>query len=124
MTILVSEFVKNPALHHICVVNEEKRLLGLINRKRLFKHIFLHHIAPDTRVSNLLGLLTAEKSSDLMITHLITCSEDDSIYDVIKNLIEHKIREMPVLDREGRVLGFITILMIMKKWLGEEDFLR
>jgi CBS domain-containing protein len=117
---LVREFLENPALHHICVVDEDNRLLGLINRKRLFKHIFLHHITPDTRVSKLFRLLTAERSSDLMITHVVTCSEDESIHDVIRNMIEYNIREIPVIGGNGEVLGFITILGLIQRWLAGE----
>jgi CBS-domain-containing membrane protein len=117
---LVREFLYNPALHHICVVDAENRLLGLINRKRLFQRIFLHDITPDTRVSRLFRLMTAEKSSDLMITHVITCREEDSIHDVIKTLIEHNIREIPVIGKKGEVLGFITILGLIQRWLAGE----
>ncbi|HHN65873.1 MAG TPA: CBS domain-containing protein [Nitrospirae bacterium] len=116
---LVGEFIRNPTLHHLCVIDKDRRLLGLINRKRLFKSLFLHHLSPDTRLSKIIGLLTAERSSDLMVTHLITCTEDDSIHDVIREMIEHKIREVPVLDGQERVLGFITIPMIMREWLEE-----
>lgn len=118
MTALVSKFVENPALHHVCVVDERNRLLGLINRKKLFKHIFFYQVSPDTMVSKLLDLITAEKSSDLMLTHFVTCTEEDDIYDVIRNMIEYNIREIPVVTPDGEVLGFITILMIMKEWLS------
>ncbi len=117
---LVGEFVKNPSLHHVCVIDKSGRLLGLINRKKVFKHLFFHHVRPDSMVRNLLDLVTAESSTEMMLTHFVTCKEDDNIDDVIKNLIEYNIREIPVVDDEGRVLGFITILMIMKSWLSSK----
>ncbi len=114
---LVEEFMKNPSLHHICVVDEDERLLGLINRKRVFKAIFLHHISPDARLSKLIGYITAETSSDLMLTHIITSSEDEDVNDLIKKIIENRIRELPIVDDQNHVLGFITIPMLLKKWL-------
>ncbi|RMG70151.1 MAG: CBS domain-containing protein [Nitrospirae bacterium] len=117
---LIEQFMKDPALHHICVVDNKDRLLGLVNRKRLFKVLFLHHLSPDTRLSKLLGLVTAETSSDLMLTHVISCREDEGIRELIKKIIVNRIRELPVVDDEGRVLGFVTIPMLLKKWMEGE----
>ncbi len=114
---LVEEFMKNPSLHHLCVVDEKEALLGLINRKRVFKAIFHHHISPEARLSKLISYVTAETSSDLMLTHVFTCREDEEIYDLIKMMIEQRIREVPVVDKKNRVLGFVTIPMLLKKWL-------
>lgn len=117
---IVHVFINNPMLHHICVVNNEGRLIGLINRKRIFKSIFSHHVTARSRVSNLLRFLTAETSGEIMVTHIITATEEDNIDDVIKNMIEHNIREIPIMDKEGRVIGFITLLRIMKEWAAEQ----
>jgi len=117
---IVHVFINNPLLHHICVVNSEGRLHGLINRKRIFKRIFSHHVAARSRVSNLLRFLTAETSGEIMVTHVITATEEDSIDDVIRNMIEHNIREIPIMDKEGRVIGFITLLRIMQEWAAEQ----
>ena len=117
---IVQVFINNPVLHHICVVNSEGRLHGLINRKRIFKAIFSHHVEARSRVSNLLRFLTAETSGEIMITHVVTATEEDSIDDVIRNMIEHNIREIPIIDTKRSVIGFITILRIMKEWAAEQ----
>jgi len=114
---IVGAFVGAPALHHVCVVDAEGRLLGLVNRKRLFKSIFSHNVAADSRVSKLLQLHTAETSGDIMITDLITTQEDEEVDTVISRMIEKNIRELPVLDEHGRVIGFLSLLMLMQKWL-------
>ena len=116
---IVRAFVNAPALHHVCVVDADGRLLGLINRKRLFKSVFSHHVAADSRVSRLLQLHTAETSSDIMITDIVTTSEDEEIDTVISRMIEKNIRELPVLDDNGRVIGFLSLLMLMQKWLAD-----
>ena len=118
---IVRAFVSRPSLHHVCVVDATDRLLGLINRKRLFKSIFSHHIAADSRVSQLLQLHTAETSSDIMITNIITTREEEEIDTVISLMIEKNIRELPVLDDNGRVIGFLSLLMLMQKWLAERE---
>ncbi len=117
MFTIVQEFIKNPSLHHLCVVDEQGKLLGLINRKRLFKSLFHHHIKTSARVSELFSFATAETSQDIMLTHVYATHEDEPLDKVIETMIEHNFREMPVLDEEGRVLGFVTLLIIMKKYL-------
>lgn len=118
---IVNAFVSRPALHHVCVVDADGRLLGLVNRKRLFKSIFSHHVAPDSRVSKLLQLHTAETSGDIMITDIITTREEEEIDAVIPRMIEKNIRELPVLDDTGRLMGFLSLLMLMQKWLAERE---
>ena len=118
ITTIVRAFVSAPALHHVCVVDAKGLLLGLVNRKRLFKSIFSHNVAADSRVSRLLQLHTAATSGDIMVTDIITCSEDEEIDAVISRMIDKNIRELPVLDTEGRVLGFLSLLMLMQKWLS------
>jgi len=118
---IVSAFVEAPALHHVCVVDAEGRLLGLVNRKRLFKSIFSHHVAADSRVSKLLQLHTAETSGDIMITDLITTREDEEVDAVISRMIDKNIRELPVLDEQGRVIGFLSLLLLMQKWLEARE---
>ncbi len=43
--------------------------------------------------------------------------QDDDIHDLIKTMVENNIREVPVVDKDGKILGFITILMLLKEWL-------
>jgi CBS domain-containing protein len=118
---IVRAFVRAPALHHVCVVDAEGRLLGLVNRKRLFKSVFSHNVAADSRVSRLLQLHTAETSRDIMITDIMTTREDEPLDAVISRMIEKNIRELPVLDDSGRVIGFLSLLMLMQKWLAGKE---
>ncbi len=118
---IVGAFVRAPALHHVCVVDKDGHLLGLVNRKRLFKTIFSHHIAADSRVSSLLQLHTAETSSDIMVTDITVTVESEEIDTVIARMIGKNIRELPVLDENGRVLGFLSLLMLMQKWLSGKE---
>lgn len=118
---IVRAFVSAPALHHVCVVDNSGHLMGLVNRKRLFKSIFSHHIAADSRVSNLLQLHTAETSFDIMVSNIITTRESEEIDSVISRMIGRNIRELPVLDDNGRVIGFLSLLMLMQRWLANKE---
>jgi CBS domain-containing protein len=118
---IVKLFVSQPSLHHLCVVDEEDNLLGLINRKKMFQTIFSHHISVRSRISELLQVITAETPLEIMTRQVISATEDTSIDEVIGLMIEHKIREMPVIDEQNHVVGFITILKIMQEWLNDQS---
>ncbi|MGA7876479.1 MAG: CBS domain-containing protein [Desulfoferrobacter sp.] len=118
LTDIVQHFVDNPCVHNVCVVDTDNRLLGLINRKRLFKNIFTHHVAADSRVSSLFTYLTARTSTQLMFTHILSAAEEESIDNVITMLIEHNLHEVPILDGQQRVLGILTTMRIMQEWLA------
>ena len=117
---IVQYFVQNPCVHHVCVVDSDRKLLGLINRKRMFKSVFSHYVEAESRISSLFKLLTAEKSTEIMLTNVISTTENASIDSVIKTLIERNFREMPVIDEDRHVLGFITIVRIMEEWVNEK----
>ena len=121
ITDIVRDFVETPSLHHVCVVDADGRLLGLVNRKRLFKSVFSHNVAADSRVSKLLQLHTADTAGDIMITDIITTRENEEIDKVISRMIEKNIRELPVLDENGRMIGFLSLLMLMQKWLAGQE---
>jgi CBS domain-containing protein len=120
---IVREFIDNPDLHHVCVTDEAGKLLGLVNRKRLFKALFSHHVAPDTMINKLLLFHDAQTSGDIMLTHIVTAKEDDSIDDVIRLMIEHNIRELPIINTKNQIIGFLTVLIIMQAWLREQEVL-
>ncbi len=117
---LIRHFLQRPDLHHVCVVDRDSRLMGLVNRKLLFRNVFSHHVGAGSQVTRLFTLLTAETSGELMLLHPVSTTEEAPIDTVIETLIHRNIGEIPVVDDEGRILGFIGILRIMKEWVEEE----
>lgn len=116
---MVELVLKNPDLHFLCVVDDDKNLLGLIHRKQLFNAIFSHHVSAGSMVKKLFTLLTSEQASDLIIKHVLTCKESDSIDDLIKLIIEHNVYAVPVVSESGKLEGIITINQLFQEWLEQ-----
>lgn len=114
---MVQLLADNPQIHHLCIVDEDNKLMGLIDQKRLFKAIFSHHVSESSRIHELFTLLTSEKAADLMIRHVITVSPDASVDSVIEMMIRESIYEMPVVDEQKGVLGFFSLKLILTEWL-------
>jgi len=116
---MVELFLEHPRSHHLCILDESQALLGLVDRKRLFKAIFSYHVPDSSRIGQLFTLHTSENAGDLMLQQIISISPDDSIDKVIETMIRENIFELPVLDTNKRILGFLSSELILRTWLLE-----
>ena len=113
--------VKHPEIHCICVADESHKLLGLISRKRLFQAIFSHNVSASTKVTELYSLLTSEHAGDLLIKHFVTCYESDPLDKVINLMIQKRLNAIPVLNKDEKLEGLITIERLLSKWLETKN---
>lgn len=111
---MIRLFLEHSNKHHLCVIDENNKLIGLISRKRIFRAIFSHHVAADSRLHELYTLLTSEKAGDLLLRNVITISEEDDIDKVICLMIEENLLELPIINNQGQVMGFLTSEMLLK----------
>ena len=116
---MVEIIVKYPELHYLCVTDESGKLKGLIGRKRLFQAIFSHHVSASEMVSQLYTLLTSQQASDLLIKHVVTCRETDTVNELIDLLVKHNLDAIPVVNEEGKLEGIISIQRLFSEWLKE-----
>ncbi|OYT42813.1 MAG: CBS domain-containing protein [Candidatus Aenigmarchaeota archaeon ex4484_224] len=66
-----------------------------------------------------------KKVRDFMTRNVITCSPEDTIFDVAKKLSENAISGMPVVDK-GKLVGIISvsdIVKFMKNEIKNEDLI-
>lgn len=47
--------------------------------------------------------------SDIMSPEVHWCSEDQDIEDVLRDMSQHQVRRLPVVDREKHLVGMVTI---------------
>jgi CBS domain-containing protein len=59
------------------------------------------------------------KIEEIMITPVVTISEDKGIFDATKLMSTHGIRRFPVVDTKGKLVGVIALDDVMVL-LGEE----
>ncbi len=59
------------------------------------------------------------KVAEIMSKELVTGSEDEGIYEIIGRMRMHGIRRLPVVDKEGRLAGILSVDDILE-FLGEE----
>jgi CBS domain-containing protein len=58
---------------------------------------------------------------DVMSATLYSCSEDDSVEDVLAQMRERQIRRMPVLNAEGKPVGVVALSDLARAFSGPEQ---
>ena len=78
-------------------VGEDDRLVGMITDRDIAIRAIAEGMGPETRVRQ------------VMSQHVRWCYEDEEIDDVADQMAEFKVRRLPVLNREKRLIGVISL---------------
>lgn len=78
-------------------VGENDRLVGIITDRDIAIRAVADGLGPDTSVRQ------------VMSTDIRWCYEDEEIEDVSEQMGEYKIRRLPVLNRDKRLVGIISL---------------
>jgi CBS domain-containing protein len=81
----------------ILPVCDGERLVGIITDRDIAVRAVADGMGPDTKVRR---VMTAE---------VIYCFDDDEPHDVLHNMGESKVRRLPVLNREKRLVGIVSL---------------
>jgi CBS domain-containing protein len=78
-------------------VGENDRLVGMITDRDIAIRAVAEGLGPDTKVRG------------IMSTDVRWCYEDEDVEDVAEQMAEHKIRRLPVLSRQKRLIGVVSL---------------
>lgn len=80
------------------LVGKDDRLLGVITDRDLALRCVAesHHPAQTT-------------AEQVMTKEILYCRDTDSVEDVALNMTKNKVRRMPVLDKDKRLVGIISL---------------
>lgn len=53
----------------------------------------------------------------LTVSDLVVCYKDETLHDIIVRKHEWDVMDIPVLDREGRVIADLDVLCLLELWL-------
>ena len=117
--VLVS-FVNRPNECIACVVNSEERLMGLIEVQTLADMMFIP-VIPEEYIENPAGYEHALKYADPskipvaaeIIRDPVYIHPEDTLEKAFHLMKEHNLPSLPVVDKNYRVQGFITMLELL-----------
>jgi CBS domain-containing protein len=113
------EFLNKLSLRaHAWVVNntEEMKVVGVVTEHEMLRSI----IPPGQRKERIFGVPRAQilhKESvvqDIMTHNPVVCSPEETVADVLKKFSSFDIRRLAVVDEGKRLLGEITIQLLVK----------
>jgi CBS domain-containing protein len=78
-------------------VGHNDRLVGMITDRDIAVRGISHGLGPEARVR------------DVMSAEVKYCFEDDDVEDVGQNMADEQIRRLPVLSRQKRLVGIVSL---------------
>lgn len=115
---VLDEFVSDPKRRIVCVVNNERKLVGLIRLTELLTYIGVHAGEAVTSLAHLtpyeagLRYMMGNRAKHLM-KEAISVKSDDKLLDALNIMEETGLEELPVVNDQGMIVGEIHGLDIL-----------
>src|SRR5690606_15169161 len=78
-------------------VGDNERLIGMITDRDIAVRAVATGMGPDAKIR------------DVMSTEVKYCFEDEEIEDVLENMGDLQVRRLPVLNRDKRLVGIVSL---------------
>lgn len=112
------------------VIDNEGKLVGMFTEKAIINYIlpgylkkvgvFVYEDNPKAIGNKVRELLQERKVSDIMRKEIITVGSNTSLSEVARTMLTEKIRRIPVVDKEGKVIGIIAREDVVKAFIKGE----
>jgi CBS domain-containing protein len=87
----------------IVVTNDEKKCVGIFTERDAIR-VVAQNIPLDTSLE------------EVMTKNVVTVREDATFEEARRKIIDHKIRHLPVVDSNGKLLGLIAVRQILDEF--------
>jgi acetoin utilization protein AcuB len=104
-------------IRHLPVVEEDDRLVGIITDRDIRSTLplsFIQQALPPEERERLAALTVGE----IMTRKLITVSPTDTIQDALLIIQQHKVGALPVVDRNQRLRGIISVRDLLRAFIN------
>jgi CBS-domain-containing membrane protein len=123
---VVNKVAKDCETLLVCVVDKKDRLIGMITPRELLKAAEVGEYGnvrhPFFSGREALHLLSAEHARDIMSAP-VSVKPDDEVQMAIDLMLGSNLYEVPVVDKDGKVIGEINFLGVISHsvWKGSSD---
>ena len=109
----IDRMVQFPHSRLLYVVDDQRRLVGIISLGNLVKHFFSQSHEPQVHPRSLLSMITTETVKDIMQHHPIFATEHEEVEGVLKKMVEKNLTEIAVVDDEERLIADVTMIDLL-----------
>jgi len=114
---VVESITEDPKTRAVYVIDDDKKLKGIIVLKAVLKSAFLESIPePYLSFSSLMSVRPKIKEARDMMVPPIYVKEKNTIKDAFILMMQNDLEEIPVVDDDLRVIGDLNMLEILKLW--------
>jgi CBS domain-containing protein len=117
---VMDQLVSHPNVQVVCVVNEQERLVGLIDMINISNALLLA-VFPEEFLGDLKGLETvldpadrpAFRTAGEIMAEPACLQQKDSLQAALHNLHQRKLPGLPVVDDQSHIVGYVNLLELL-----------
>jgi len=113
---VIRAIINDPITRSVYVIDKRKRFVGYITVLQLLRltHIRWGGTLPRREeTKDIIKIETASKINKVMHSPIFVY-EDDILLKVLGNMLEEKVQELPVINKNRQIIGDINCLEILK----------
>ena len=103
-----------PHTRIVYVVDERETCTGVISLGTLIRYLFSRSFEPAVHARFIIPMLTAETAKEIMNKGVIYAAAEDDIEVVVKKMVKAGVKEIPILDRDRKVIADVTMLDLLR----------
>lgn len=106
--------VRFPHARLVYVIDEQKKLLGVITIGALMRHLYPYHYKEKIHPRDILRNIVVGTASHLMSSGNVNALPEETVDVVLKRMASTGAKEIAVVNSEGRILSDITAIDLLK----------
>lgn len=111
---VINAAVRFPHARLVYVIDDQKRLLGVITIGSLMRHLYPHHYKEKIHPRDILRNIAVNNASHLMGSGNVNALPEETVDVVLKRMACTDAKEIAVVDSDGRILADITAIDLLK----------
>ncbi len=120
--------IAHPRVHMVCVVNDDGRLVGVLDVGTLADDFFFH-IMPEEFLSEITDLervmqyaeMSGVRTAADAMREPVWVKRGETVKDAFKRMHDHDLPGLPVVDDHYQVVGYINLMELMAVCLEHKD---
>ena len=106
-TTVLDEIFQQNRFHHVPIVNDEKRVVGIISKSD-FLYLLRGYTVHETDRFRESAKLRGFKVKEIMHEQVVTIQDDAPIREAVAMLAENRFRALPVVNSKSELVGIVT----------------
>ena len=113
---IIDAFAASDHSRILYVVDDEGRFRGILSLGNMIRHVFFHYHDPSIDSRSLVSMVVSETAGDFMQKEPMVTMLSDDVEAVLQRMIDHNVKEIPILDDEKKVVSDLTIVDLLKHY--------